>query len=308
MLPLIAYYDTGRLWYHADPKSRHVVLLQNGQPQGHSNGASEIVPPGSRLDGYSKCLSPDNNQEFLHRWFRTQELSALQRGAVNPTLEGIRIAISRGMERWKRVYYDVQIDDLSAEDDRQNRMPIRLLSAGQRNILYLILDLSYRAATLNPHFGKEAVAKTSGVVLIDEIDLHLHPKWQRRVVDDLRNVFPRIQFIATTHSPLIVQSLRRGELIDLNDDDPGDYVNRSPEDILENVMDVDMPQRGERSQRMVQAAEEYYDLLATGETASQEGLEELRKRLDLLLEPFADNEAYVALLRQKRAAAGVDGG
>jgi predicted ATP-binding protein involved in virulence len=300
MLPLIVYYDTGRLWFHTDPNTGTWLILRQ-------NSARSKVGRGSRLDGYSTCLNPDNNQEFLHRWFRTQELSALQRGMVNPTLEGVRTAISKGMERWQRVYYDVQLDDLCAEDSDRNRMPIRLLSAGQRNVLYMILDIAYRAATLNPHFGAEAAERTEGVVLIDEIDLHLHPKWQRRVVDDLRRVFPCIQFIATTHSPIIVQSLRQGELIDLNDDEPGDYVNRSPEDILENVMEVEMPQRGERSQQMIRTAEEYYNLLATADRANNGRLDELRRRLDLLLEPYADNEAYVALLRQKRAAAGIDG-
>ena len=52
--------------------------------------------------------------------------------------------------------------------------------------------------------------------MIDEIDLHLHPKWQRHVVGDLQKAFPNIQFIGTTHSPFIVQSMNPGEVIDLN--------------------------------------------------------------------------------------------
>jgi AAA15 family ATPase/GTPase len=60
------------------------------------------------------------------------------------------------------------------------------------------------------------VIDTPGVVLIDELDLHLHPKWQRHVVTDLKRVFPQIQFVATTHSPFIVQSLASDELINLD--------------------------------------------------------------------------------------------
>lgn len=56
----------------------------------------------------------------------------------------------------------------------------------------------------------------SGIVLIDEIDLHLHPKWQRVVVDSLKGAFEHLQFIVTTHSPFILQSLAPGEVIDLN--------------------------------------------------------------------------------------------
>ncbi|GEM_PF-3154147 len=53
--------------------------------------------------------------------------------------------------------------------------------------------------------------KTEGVVLIDELDLHLHPKWQRHVIEDLRTTFPKIQFIFTSHSPFLIQSLRSSE-------------------------------------------------------------------------------------------------
>src|SRR5580704_3859906 len=91
--------------------------------------------------------------------------------------------------------------------------------------------------------------------LIDEVDLHLHPSWQRRVIDDLRRAFPEIQFFATTHSPVIVQSLRAGELIDL-DGDPGEYEQRSVEDILEATMKVPDVQRSKRWHDMREAAAE----------------------------------------------------
>lgn len=303
-LPLIAYYGTGRMWYM---KPRYVFVVKKSPNGGKSRSEAETVPPGSRLDGYKKCLDADTNQSFLDRWLKTYEISVLQRQTPNSALDGIKEAVAGCMERWTRITYDILLDELLAVDGEGNRMPTRLLSDGQRNILYMVLDIAYRAVTLNPHFEYRACRETPGIVLIDEIDLHLHPRWQRHVVDDLRKIFPNVQFIVTTHSPLIVQSLRQGELIDINDDDPGDYVNRSPEDILENVMEVEMPQRGERSQQMIRTAEEYYDLLANADKLANGHLKALRERLDILLEPYADNEAYVALLRQKRAAAGIDG-
>ncbi len=78
------------------------------------------------------------------------------------------------------------------------------LSDGQRIMLTLVGDLARRAATLNPHLGIAAARETPGVVLIDELDLHLHPKWQRRIVKDLKLTFPSLQFIATTHSPQLI--------------------------------------------------------------------------------------------------------
>jgi predicted ATP-binding protein involved in virulence len=170
-------------------------------------------------------------------------------------------------------------------------------------MLGIVADIAYRAALLNPHFAEKAGQLTPGIVLIDEIDLHLHPKWQRRVVDDLRRTFPRVQFIATTHSPFIIQSLRAGELIDLEKKPSGEYVNRSIEDITEEVMGVPIPQRSYRYQQMYEAALEYYRMLQHVQTASPVEREKLKRRLDALVAPFSDNVAYHAFLEMQRIVA-----
>jgi predicted ATP-binding protein involved in virulence len=69
---------------------------------------------------------------------------------------------------------------------------------------------------LNPQLGESAIEKTDGVVLIDEIELHLHPKWQQRVLLGLLSIFPKIQFIATTNSPAVIQSARNKSLMILD--------------------------------------------------------------------------------------------
>jgi predicted ATP-binding protein involved in virulence len=71
-------------------------------------------------------------------------------------------------------------------------------------MLTLIGDIVRRVVKLNLDLGEKALLETPGVVLIDELDLHLHPKWQRRVIKDLKKTFPRVQFIATTHSPQLI--------------------------------------------------------------------------------------------------------
>src|SRR5207244_596619 len=98
----------------------------------------------------------------------------------------------------------------------------------------------------------------AGVVLIDELELHLHPRWQREVSQKLRGTFPNVQFIATTHSPFVIQSLRPGELINLDPEEFGEYADKSIEDIAENVMGVEVPQRSERYSQMMNAAQEYF--------------------------------------------------
>ena len=302
-LPLIAYYGTGRMW----ERSRYMLTLRKPSALERPTNGVATIRPGSRLDGYQKCLTAESNQTFLDGWLKTHELSVLQRQTTSPALEGIKEVLAHCMDTWTKVYYDLLLDELVAEDAQHNRLPIRLLSDGQRNMLYMALDIAYRAVALNPHLEGHASRNTPGVVLIDEIDLHLHPKWQRRVVDDLRSTFPEIQFITTTHSPSIIQSLREGELIDLKNSTPKEYLGLSLEDIVENVMDVPLPQRSLRSLEMIEAAEAYYTVLQEAQNTSGAKLKRLKQRLDALSEPFADNEAYIAFLRQERLAAGVGG-
>ena len=71
-------------------------------------------------------------------------------------------------------------------------------------------------------YKRQALKKTSGIVLIDEVDLSLHPTWQKRIMGILKEQFPRIQFICATHSPFIIQSLEEGELLTL---DPVSYTH-----------------------------------------------------------------------------------
>jgi len=196
------------------------------------------------------------------------------------------------------------------------------MSDGFRNMIAMVADIAHRAARLNPHLGSNAAAKATGVVLIDEIDLHLHPKWQRRVVDDLKSSFPNMQFIVTTHSPFIIQSLSPGELLDLSTIESGrlgpaeyseiawpgpgnEYSHRSMEDILEDVMDVDLPQRSERYRMMFEVAKQYYAILKRGAEADGSEKERLKNKLDELSAPFSDNVAYHAFLEMERVAAGL---
>lgn len=88
-------------------------------------------------------------------------------------------------------------------DRNSTTIPVRHLSDGERGSLALVLDLTRRLAQANPGMDDPA-SEAEAVVLIDEIDLHLHPKWQRQIVRNLTAAFPRCQFIATTHSPQVI--------------------------------------------------------------------------------------------------------
>jgi predicted ATP-binding protein involved in virulence len=116
----------------------------------------------------------------------------------------IKGAIVDCVEDAQDVYYDERYQELILVMKQMGHQMFSNLSDGQRVMLTLIGDLARRAITLNPHMEKDVLKQTPGVVSIDELDLHLHPRWQRRVIHDLKKTFPMIQFIATTHSPQLV--------------------------------------------------------------------------------------------------------
>jgi predicted ATPase len=177
------------------------------------------------------------------------------------------------------------------------RLSLDQLSDGERSLLAIVADLVRRLSLANPVI--EDPLQGAGVVLIDEIELHLHPTWQRTVVEKLRTTFPNVQFIATTHSPFVIQSLRPGELINLDPDEFGEYADKSIEDIAENVMGVDVPQKSERYRQMMAAAEAYFRLLRDPEAIAAD-VDAAEQRLNELVAPFSDDPAFQALLKLER--------
>ncbi|ACK64714.1 SMC domain protein [Rippkaea orientalis PCC 8801] len=288
ILPVIAYYGTARLWVQKKQK------------------AVETLKPGSRMRGYIDCLDSASNEKLMLRWFKTMEIAEIQRKEPIKVLRAVKEAVANCVDYWNTVSYDILQDDLIITSKNGESLPFRMLSDGVRNMLAMVADIAYRSAVLNPHLEERAAIETPGIVLIDEIDLHLHPKWQRKVVNDLRNTFPKIQFIATTHSPFIIQSLKDGELINLDKpEEIEEYENKSIEDIGENVMGIENIQRSEKYQEMMRVAEEYYKVLQEAKSADSQQIKQLKQKLDELIEPYSDQVAYHAFLKMERQAAGL---
>ncbi|MCX7086470.1 MAG: AAA family ATPase [Methylococcales bacterium] len=290
LLPLLAYYGTGRLWKKTD------------------NNEIETLAPGSRLLGYQDCLNPASNLEQLFRWFKTQELAALQKQQTRHALEAVRVAIISMIPDATRAWWDIDWDGLLIETvihDKIQTTPFHLLSDGYRNMIGMVADIAYRMATLNPQLEKDVIKLTTGIVLIDEIDLHLHPKWQRQVVGRLLDTFPKIQFVASSHSPFIIQSLYHREdvlLWDLEKAEPVNIDSKSIEDIAENQQGVEIPQQSQRFLDMEKAAEAYYTVLKQIPAANEDEKQLLRLRLDELLLPYSDDPAFHAFLKMERSA------
>ena len=133
-----------------------------------------------------------------------------------------------------QIYYSRQHKDI-VYSERGEVLPVSCLSAGYQSVLWMIMDIAYRLATLNP--DKNNLMECKGVVLIDEVDMHLHPKWQWNVVKTLEKTFPKIQFIIATHSPIIISSCKAGNLILIDDKQDVSYLKNaygySVNDVLE---------------------------------------------------------------------------
>ncbi len=190
-LPIVARYPAQRAW--AGP--------------GRALGAGPGVPD-RRWGGYTAWATPAAVQLALVEWFRKYTFVALQEGQPVPQLEAVKRAIVAAIPGARAVDYNVRHGELRLTFDDGRVVAYPQLSDGYRNMLALVGDLAWRAAVLNPQFEDRAAAETTGVVLVDEIELHLHPRWQRLVVPLLTRVFPRLQFVLTTHSPQVLASAK----------------------------------------------------------------------------------------------------
>ena len=292
VFPLVGYYGTGRL-------AREQRLT-----------AQRIGPAkrGLRYAGYRDCLTPTSSVRHMIAWVKRLALIQAEEGRPLQTLVAVYEAVAKTVENAVRAAFDFAEDDIVVEFDDGHRFPLRMLSDGQRSMAATAADIAMRCSQLNPHLNERARTETPGIVLVDELDLHLHPRWQRSVVRDLSDAFPRIQFVATSHSPFIIQSMSRGGVINLDagEPDPETPSEQSIEDVVENIMGVEQPQRSKRFQELVVVAEKYFDALEGGVAeGDSKDMEDLRTRLDRLEEPFADNPAYVAFLRLERTAKGL---
>ncbi len=208
-LPVFGYYGTGRLWLEKSDRTKRKNAMRRED--------------ASILQGYRTCLDAASDAKMLEAWMAWREMSLVQRlakghltdGGIapmsrDPLLDAVSKAAGACVGPDCLLRYDIDSKQLVLLRGAEPFLPFRLLSDGYRNMVGMAADIAWRATRLNPHLGDAAPRQARGVVLIDEIDLHLHPSWQRRVVGDLRRVFPGLQFVATTHSPQVVASVEPG--------------------------------------------------------------------------------------------------
>ena len=208
--------------------------------------ANVISADFNRFDSLKNAFDAMGDFTDLVRWFFIREFQELREGKskkdINfefPDLKQIRKAISTIIAPNARVYFS-QVDsaklmvEWETETGEKIELSLNQLSSGYRNMLALVMDFARRLAQANPQMANPLEAEA--VLMIDELDLHLHPTWQQKIIPDLRKVFPNTQIIATTHSPEIVTTVERHQV-----------------KILENyqIKECDTPTRGMKSSDVV---------------------------------------------------------
>lgn len=292
LLPLISYYGTGRLWQ--EPREAFRV----SDPMKVASKEEQ-----SRLSGYWNSVDPRLSVGQLTRWIARQSwVSYQQHNRESPVFTVVKQAIINCVEDAQNLYFDAALGEVVVEFSTGTR-PFSNLSDGQRCMLAMVGDIAQKAAKLNPQLGGKVLEETPGVVLIDELDLHLHPRWQQRVVENLRCTFPKIQFICTTHSPFLIQSLRSGEELIMLDGQPtADLANLSIEEIVQGIQHIENPHTSLRYAEMHDVAKRYLNTLEYAAAAPAEKLAEFKYQLAESIRPYADNPAFQAFLEMERVA------
>ena len=132
--------------------------------------------------------------------------------------------------------------DFEGTDGSLQKFAMDEMSDGYKNTLSMIGDIAYRMAVLNPMLGDKVLEETSGVVVIDEIDLHLHPQWQQTIISDLNIIFPKLQFIVSSHAPAVINSVAKEQIRILDNGEiympAAQTYGRDANSILREVMKV----------------------------------------------------------------------
>jgi predicted ATP-binding protein involved in virulence len=176
----------------------------------------------------------------LATWMRAQEALSQELPRAGLHLAAMRAAARHFLPDCEGLRAEIEGGPRLLIEKQGRTLDVRQLSDGERSMLALVLDLARRLSQASPGLD-DPVRDGAGVVLIDEIDLHLHPQWQRRVVGNLEETFPNCQFIATTHSPQVIGEVPHDKIRLIKDGkvySPARSFGVDSSRVLEEVMDA----------------------------------------------------------------------
>ncbi|HEX2574098.1 MAG TPA: AAA family ATPase [Polyangia bacterium] len=263
--------------------------------------ADELI--GRSANPYDQALEPGSGhfRSFVH-WFREQEdaenAEIVRRGVrsrrrpVDPSLDAVRRAVESFLPGFSDLHIERKPSPRLVVRKGPEQLDVDQLSHGERSLLAMVGDLARRLAMVNRGGGDPL--RSPGWVFIDEMELHLHPSWQRSVIPRLCQTFPQCQFVITTHSPQVladvpasaVRRLRRKDADVVAEQPAAGTQGRDSNAILEDVLET--PDRPESTLR---------DLQEIARLIDQERLEEAQRGIDQLARVLTDKDAEIVRLR-----------
>ena len=272
-----------------EPEGRPLaVLFSTSRAVPSRRGPSKRMAAGGTDAAFGDALvSRELRLGEIVAWMRAQESLRSERASAATALRAVEDMVRRFLER----YNDLRVNENERGlliDREGNTVDVRHISDGERGVLALVLDLTRRLAQANPQMDNPVV-EAEAVVLIDEIDLHLHPAWQRLMVHNLTSMFPRCQFIATTHSPQVIGEVEHDHIHIMTDEQvysPTHSFGVDSSRVLEEIMDVES------------RTKEAQDLLmqVSGEIGKQR-YEEAREPLARLVEVLGETDPEVTRIQ-----------
>lgn len=292
VLPVVAYYGTGRLWdYHREKRT-------------------DAFKENTKTNGYVDSLDGTANIKLMMNWFRKKTVQAAQKNAVGlgsmHELSSVYGAMGSCFERITgyndvKLLYNLDTNDIDCyykdKDGFHMNISLSQMSDGYKNTISLVADIAYRMAILNPQLGADVLKDTNGVVLIDEVDLHLHPAWQHRILSDLKDIFPKVQFIITTHAPAVISSVKSENLVILENykivDAAAEIYGNDINSILRGIMGV-----SDRNPAIAELFDAFYSLLNDGQyNEAEKILDEIDEQRDYHDKEAAANRVKLKLER-----------
>ena len=154
------------------------------------------------------------------------------------------------------------------------------LSDGEKNLIALVGDIARRLSIANPNSNKPL--EGDGIILIDEVDLHLHPAWQRLIIPKLTELFPNCQFFITTHSPQVLSHVKPENIFLLKNEnnkltysEPTESYGKNSDRILEDILGVDARPKKEK-----EALRKIYELIQSNKIEyAKKYIEELESQI-----------------------------
>ena len=259
--PLFVYYRQDRN-FHTKGGSRQQYINSQEQIRQHS-----LLPDLRAISDLNVWMDKLDAQEARrHR--------DMEKGYRDPRLEAIRSLI-REIEEFERIGFDADRENHGLYIDKSDgtRVYVDQLSSGERVYLILLIDLARRLQIIMPN---KHIGNIPGIILIDEVELNLHPDWQRKIIPALTDVFRSCQFIVTTHSPQVVGELAGDNIIILSRDDEmsakwsrfrEDTYGRDSNELLVKVLGA-----SERNQEIKTELESLEGLISVGELEQAEKL------------------------------------